>query len=147
MTLSPNSPSTSSATLDTYAHYTDTDWRKILTPEQYEILREEGTEPPFSSELLHEKRAGTYVTADCNVPVFRSEQKYDSGTGWPSFWAPISPDVLVYKEDTFLGYTRIKLESPCGGHLGHVFDDGPEPTGKRYCMDGLALKFIPDAGQ
>jgi peptide-methionine (R)-S-oxide reductase len=130
-----------------WASLTEADWKKRLTPEQYHVLREEGTERPFTSPLLNEHRKGTYVTADCGEPVFRSEQKFDSGTGWPSFWAPISPDALIEETDTTLGMQRTEIRSTCGGHLGHVFDDGPEPTGLRYCMNGLALKFIPDEVQ
>ncbi len=124
---------------------TDAEWRLVLNSEQYYILRQKGTERPYSSLLEFEKRPGTYVTADCGEPVFRSEQKYDSGTGWPSFYAPINENALVFKEDTKLAFeTRTEVLSKCGGHLGHVFDDGPPPTGKRYCMNGDALLFIPD---
>lgn len=124
--------------------YTESDWKRALTPEQYYILREDGTETPFTSPLLNEHRPGTYVTADCNEPVFRSEQKFDSGTGWPSFWAPITSNAVVTSTDESLFMERVEVRSKCGGHLGHVFTDGPAPTGLRYCMNGDALKFIPD---
>jgi methionine-R-sulfoxide reductase len=111
-------------------------------------LREAGTEIPFSGALDYETRKGTYYSVGCNQPLFRSEQKYDSGTGWPSFWAPISKDALVLKEDTSItGEPRIEVLDKCGGHLGHVFNDGPQPTGKRYCMNSIALKFVPDKKQ
>ncbi len=121
------------------------EWLKRLSPAQYNVLFEAGTERPFTSPLNDEHRPGTFVSADCGEPLFRSEQKFDSGTGWPSFWAPITPDAVVLSADTLLGYERTEVRSKCGGHLGHVFDDGPPPTGLRYCMNGLALRFIPDA--
>ncbi len=122
-------------------------WKKILTPEQYHILREKGTEVPFTGSLLHNEEKGTYYSVGCDKPLFRSEQKYDSGTGWPSFWAPIREDAVVLKEDYELGQKRVEVLDTCGGHLGHVFDDGPEPTGKRYCMNSIALRFVPDKKQ
>ncbi len=123
---------------------TDEEWRKILTDEQYIILRKKGTEIPFTSPLDTEERPGTYYSADCHEPLFRSEQKYHSGTGWPSFWAPISTSTLVLQTDYELGIPRTEVLTKCGGHLGHVFEDGPEPTGLRYCMNGDALIFVPD---
>ncbi len=120
------------------------EWRQILTPDQFHILQEAGTESPYSGELNHETRAGTYYSQGCDVALFRSEHKYDSGTGWPSFWAPIRDDVIVLRREDGPLDDRIEVLDPCGGHLGHVFDDGPEPTGKRYCMNSLALRFVPD---
>ncbi|MFZ2804529.1 MAG: peptide-methionine (R)-S-oxide reductase MsrB [Patescibacteria group bacterium] len=126
---------------------TPAEWKQILSPEAYDVIWNKGTEVPFSSPLDMETRPGTYVSADCGVPLFRSEQKYDSGTGWPSFWAPINPDVVKLVEDDSIPFeprTEV-VDAACGGHLGHVFDDGPQPTGKRFCMNGVALRFIPDA--
>lgn len=116
----------------------------MTSPSQDYILKQKGTEAPFSSPLYEEKRPGTYLAADTNLPVFRSEQKYESGTGWPSFWAPISPDAITTKTDHTLGMDRTEVLSSAGGHLGHVFPDGPEPTGLRYCINGAALIFVPD---
>lgn len=122
---------------------TPEEWRKVLTPEQFYILREEGTERPFTSPLNNEKRKGTFVCAGCELPLFKSDTKYESGTGWPSFWAPI-PGALATKVDYKLIAPRTEYHCRrCDGHQGHVFDDGPKPTGQRYCNNGVALKFIP----
>jgi peptide-methionine (R)-S-oxide reductase len=121
----------------------EAEWRKRLTPAQFHILRKHGTEPPFSSPLDREKRKGTFVCAADGNPLFSSAAKYDSGTGWPSFWKPLSGAVR-YSTDHKLGYPRTEVHcARCGGHLGHVFDDGPRPTGKRYCMNGDAMLFRP----
>ena len=120
---------------------TEAEWRKILTPEQFDVLRQEGTERPFTSPLNNEKRKGTFVCAGCALPLFDSATKYDSGTGWPSFYQAIEGRVDS-KTDVKLIYPRNEYHCVrCGGHQGHVFDDGPKPTGKRYCNHGVALKF------
>jgi peptide-methionine (R)-S-oxide reductase len=125
--------------------HTDEEWRKLLTPDQYAVLRQAGTERPFSSPLDHEKRHGVFACAGCALDLYSSDTKFDSGTGWPSFWAPLEKAVGT-EDDASLGMDRTAVHcSRCGGHLGHVFDDGPKPTGLRYCMNGLALTFKPTA--
>ena len=120
------------------------EWRKILDQEQFLIMREEGTEPPGSSKLNSEKRIGTYHCAGCDTLLFDSEKKYESGSGWPSFFES-KPEVFEIKTDHHIGYPRTEYHcAKCGGHHGHIFDDGPEPTGKRFCNDGKALKFKPE---
>jgi peptide-methionine (R)-S-oxide reductase len=121
----------------------DAEWRERLNPEQYDVLREEGTEPPGSSPLLKEKRDGTYVCVGCDHPLFDASMKYDSGTGWPSFYTTL-PGAFETKRDFKLIWPRTEYHcAKCGGHHGHVFEDGPQPTGLRYCNNGVALKFIP----
>ncbi len=122
---------------------TEAEWRRQLGPARYNILREGGTEPPYSSPLLKEHRRGTFVCAGCALPLYSSATKFESGTGWPSFWQPL-PRAVAESRDSTLGIVRREIHCRrCGGHLGHVFDDGPKPTGLRYCMDGLALAFRP----
>jgi peptide-methionine (R)-S-oxide reductase len=122
---------------------TEDEWRRSLTPEQYSVLREHGTEPRGSSPLNVEKRDGMFVCAGCGQALFPSDTKFESGTGWPSFWAPIEGAIGTTTDRSY-GMTRIEVHcTRCGGHLGHVFPDGPPPTGQRYCMNGLAMEFQP----
>lgn len=121
----------------------DAEWKKRLSPQAYNVLRKAATEQPGTSPLLEEHRAGTFTCGGCALPLFSSKTKFDSGTGWPSFWQPLKGAVRT-KSDSELGYERTEVHcARCGGHLGHVFEDGPKPTGLRYCMNGVALKFVP----
>ena len=121
----------------------DAEWRKLLTPAQYDVLRKHGTERAGTSPLNAEKRKGTFACAGCDLPLFASDTKYESNTGWPSFWQPL-PDAVGTSVDRSFFMTRTEVHCRrCGGHLGHVFEDGPKPTGLRYCMNGVALKFVP----
>ncbi len=127
--------------------HTDAEWKALLTPEQFRVLRQQGTEAPESSPLDHQFGSGRYLCAGCALPLFASATKFDSGTGWPSFYAPLQ-DAVGTTTDSSMFMQRTEVHcAQCGGHLGHVFDDGPKPTGLRYCMNGVALKFIPSEGK
>jgi peptide-methionine (R)-S-oxide reductase len=142
------SPKTDHMTLTAKVTHTDAEWKKLLTPAEYNITREQGTEVPESSPLTHLHAKGVYRCVDCGLDLFKSDTKFDSGTGWPSFWAPIAKDRIAISKDDSVGMTRDEVHCPrCGAHLGHVFDDGPQPTGLRYCMDGVALQFVADKSQ
>ena len=121
---------------------TEEEWKQILTPEEFKILRKKGTEPAFTGDYHDSKKKGLYVCAACENELYHSDEKYDSGTGWPSFWAPVSEKKIVTKPDNSLFMRRTEvLCARCGGHLGHVFDDGPQPTGLRHCINSIALDF------
>ena len=121
--------------------HTDAEWQKLLTPDQFAVLRQASTESPFTSALLDEHRKGNFACAGCDLALFSSDTKFDSGTGWPSFWQSVEKAVAT-DDDTTLGMDRTEVHcSRCGGHLGHVFTDGPQPTGLRYCMNGVAMTF------
>ena len=121
---------------------TDEEWKKELDPQQYRVLRKKATEPAFTGKLLHNKENGVYTCAGCGTELFSSDTKYDSGSGWPSFWTTLAKDKIVEIPDRALGMDRVEIVCKnCGGHLGHLFDDGPQPTGMRYCVNSLSLGF------
>jgi peptide-methionine (R)-S-oxide reductase len=136
-------PTGAAATVHFTVNHTPSQWRQILGPQRFHILREAGTERAFTSPLLNEHREGIFVCAGCALPLFNSATKFESGTGWPSFWRPLPRSVVERADRSLLMERTEVLCARCGGHLGHVFDDGPKPTGLRYCMNGLALKFRP----
>ena len=145
MRLFGSSPAKSDETFE--VSYSDEEWRRRLDPQQYRVLREHGPERAGTSPLNLEKLPGTFQCAGCGQPLFKTEQKFESGTGWPSFWQPLE-NAVTSREDRSFFMTRTEVHCRrCGGHLGHVFDDGPKPTGLRYCMNGVAMKFRPAGEQ
>jgi peptide-methionine (R)-S-oxide reductase len=144
MDMSSWRPSRRNQDRDEIVERTEDEWRKLLSPEEYRVLREAGTEPPFSGEYVDLDAEGTYRCRACGNPLFSSQAKYHSGSGWPSFFEALSPDAVRLRKDTSHGMTRTEvLCARCGSHLGHLFTDGPRPTGLRYCMNSLSLSFEP----
>ncbi len=124
---------------------TDADWKKELDELEYNVLRQEGTERAFTGDLVKNKQKGTYTCRGCGLPLFSSDTKFESGTGWPSYWKPLKPEYVTENQDRAYGMLRTEVEcARCGGHLGHVFDDGPKPTGLRYCINSVSLDFVPE---
>ena len=144
VTPQPEAPNTSAAGTPGKVAKSEAEWRAQLTPEQYHVLREKGTERAFTGALVNNHADGVYRCAACNAPLFASDTKFESGSGWPSFFTPITPGAVATHEDKTYGMRRVEVTcATCGGHLGHVFPDGPRPTGERYCMNSASLAFEP----
>ncbi len=144
--LAPGGEPTAPETVDKVVK-TDAEWQRVLTPEQYRVTRGKGTEPAFCGGLLHEKQAGVYKCVDCGLPLFSSAAKFESGTGWPSFFAPFDRAHIAFIEDNSYGMRRVEIRCKrCDDHLGHVFPDGPRPTGERYCLNSASLSFVDEGG-